>query len=132
MNLKHSDEKAQILVVEDEPAAAAVVRKLLRRRFGAHVDIAPDLTTARELLATGGYDMVTLDQMLPDGTGLGFLLELRAKGNDVPVVMLSAVDPASLEQDPLACGALDYVLKDENVNPRLVQATIRGLGTAFA
>lgn len=124
--------KAKILIIEDEPQVAAVTRKLLRRRFEADVDLAPDLATARELMASREYDMVTLDQMLPDGTGLDYLLEVRASGNRVPIVMLSAVLPASLEQDPMTCGALDYVVKDENLQSKLIQAATLGLGLVYA
>lgn len=124
--------KVIILVIEDEPHSAAVISKLLRKRFAAEVDVAGDLSEARELMASREYDLVTLDQMLPDGKGLEYLKEVRASGNAVPILMLSAVNPASLEEDPLECGALDYVLKDENLDSRLMQAATHGLGPGLA
>ena len=122
--------QALVLVVEDEPAAAEAIKKLLVRRLGVEVDIAQDLEAAREMVSSSDYLLITLDQKLPDGTGLEFLRELKAARNSTPVVMVSAVDPSSLKEDPVEIGAIDYVIKDEWISSRLIQAARLGLGYA--
>lgn len=120
----------RVLVVEDEPDTSAVIARLLRKRLKAEVSEACDLATARECIASGRYDLITLDQALPDGTGLELLRELREEGNLTPVIMVSAHEPSHLDTDPLRAGALDYILKDEMLSTRLVKAALMGLNLA--
>ncbi len=63
-------------------------------RAGYQVDIAPDVATARVLLATHDYAAMTLDIALPDENGMDFLRELRAgeRGSRLPVVVVTGVD----------------------------------------
>jgi len=123
-----SEEKLTMLVVEDEPNTASNIKRLLCRRFNAYVDVAADLATARLLLGSCRYNLVTLDQFLPDGTGIELLLELHDNLHGPRVVMVSGVDRFSIDPDPLDLGAFDYVMKDEKMSYHLPNAVRRALG----
>jgi DNA-binding response OmpR family regulator len=82
-----------ILLVEDEPGLR---RTLTRSLQGRDFQVA-EATTAAEAISAATvdqYDLMLLDVNLPDATGWDVLRELRAKGREVPVVVLSAVPPS--------------------------------------
>lgn len=87
----------RILVVEDESMNRALLRAVLSRaadpRFkGATLLEADRLSTAREVMADGGVDVILLDVRLPDGSGLDLARELAAMPADERprIVILSA------------------------------------------
>jgi DNA-binding response OmpR family regulator len=77
---------------------------------GFSVQLARTIAQARELLG-GGHDMIILDVMLPDGNGFELCRELRAQGNRVPILFLTA--RGSLEDivKGLEAGGDDYMTK---------------------
>ncbi|HLF15065.1 MAG TPA: sigma-54 dependent transcriptional regulator [Bacteroidota bacterium] len=75
---------------------------------------------AQSALTTREPDLIILDQNLPDGTGVGFLEELRAAGSQVPVVMLTAVDRSNIAVQAMKLGAADYITKPINFEELLV------------
>lgn len=101
---------ASILLVEDEVHLAFSLQFNLEAE-GYHVRSAPDLQTARELLAEGDADLIILDVMLPDGTGFDFCTELRTEGVLTPVLMLTAKGTSSDIVTGLNAGADDYMTK---------------------
>ena len=100
---------ARLLVVEDEPAIRdAVVVALEQERF--RVDAVETAAHALERTRADSPDLVVLDVMLPDGSGIDVCRQLRAE-SDVPIIMLTA---RSTELDRvlgLEVGADDYVVK---------------------
>jgi len=100
----------RILVVEDEPAAAAVLAKGLREHAYA-VDIAADGDTALEQLGVNDYDLVILDVLLPGINGLDLCRQLRGEGSTVPVLMLTARGGLDQRVEGLDAGADDYLPK---------------------
>jgi CheY-like chemotaxis protein len=79
----------RLLVVEDEPAAAAVLAKGLREQAYA-VDIAEDGATAVEQAGINDYDLILLDILMSGMGGLEVCRQLRAQGLTTPVLMLTA------------------------------------------
>jgi len=81
---------AQVLVCEDDADVAAVLAQTLRGA-GLTVDVAHSLRAARDLLARNGYEVLTLDLVLPDGDGLDLLRSLRddPATNALPVIVVS-------------------------------------------
>ena len=94
---------------DDERMAAAIARGL--RFEGVVVDSAPDGERALALAAGGGYDAVVLDVMLPRLDGFETCRRLRAAGNWVPVIMLTARDAVEDRVRGLDGGADDYLTK---------------------
>ncbi len=102
----------KILVVDDERA----VRESLRRALtleGYEVELAADGEEALERLAPGAapVDAVVLDVLMPRLGGLDVSRRLRAEGNRVPVLMLTARDQVEDRVAGLDAGADDYVVK---------------------
>jgi len=79
-----------ILLVEDDKDIQTVNSNMLKRRGGYNVHLAMNLEEARAIVATTPLDIILLDVMLPDGSGLDFLSELRQEKN-IPVLILSAL-----------------------------------------
>jgi two-component system, OmpR family, copper resistance phosphate regulon response regulator CusR len=100
----------RILVVEDEPVAAAVLAKGLREHAYA-VDVAPDGAAALESVAFNDYDLLILDVLLPGIDGLELCGRLRANGATVPILMLTARGGPDQRVEGLDAGADDYLPK---------------------
>ena len=79
----------RVLLVEDEQAMVGVLRSGLVRHDMVVDDVA-SLAKADAALRSDIYDVVVLDRRLPDGDGLSLIKSLRAKGNVVPVLVLTA------------------------------------------
>jgi two-component system, OmpR family, copper resistance phosphate regulon response regulator CusR len=122
----------RILVVEDEPVAAAVLAKGLREHAYA-VDIADDGHAALEQVGVNDYDLLILDVLLPGINGLELCGRLRTDGVTVPILMLTARGGPDQRVEGLDAGADDYLPKPYHF-PELV-ARVRALlrrGPAFA
>jgi DNA-binding response OmpR family regulator len=100
----------RILLVEDEPSAARVLAGGLREQAYA-VDIAEDGETAAFQATTTDYDAVILDVMLPVKDGFAVCRAIRASGNGVPILMVTARDAIDARIEGLDCGADDYLIK---------------------
>lgn len=100
----------RLLLVEDDPMIGDSVRKGLQQD-GFAVDWVRDGQAAEHALANDVYDLVVLDLGLPRKGGLDVLTGLRAGGNTIPVLVLTARDAVSDRVKGLDGGADDYVVK---------------------
>jgi two-component system, OmpR family, alkaline phosphatase synthesis response regulator PhoP len=104
----------RILIVEDDPAVRDVVEHALARE-GMKTETASDGEKAlQSLRASGPFDLVVLDVMLPGMDGISVCQELRngdSPSTDAPVVMLTARDDETSVVVGLEVGADDYVTK---------------------
>ena len=100
----------RVLVVEDEPKMAALIKRVLVAERHV-VEIAPDGVSALALAEAAPYDVVVLDRMLPDIDGFTVLRLLRAKENQTPVLMLTALGTVDDRVAGLDAGADDYLAK---------------------
>jgi DNA-binding response OmpR family regulator len=99
-----------ILIVEDDPAMTVALRDGFE--FESYtVDMANDGDQALRMAARGRYDIIILDVMLPKKSGLDVCKELREKGNNTPVIMLTARGQEIDKIVGLQLGADDYVTK---------------------
>ncbi len=100
----------KFLLVEDNLDLANAIAS--RMRIDGHViDHAEKLGDASAFVATGEYDLILLDIMLPDGDGRTFLEKHRASDLDTPVIVLTARSQVSDRIGSLDLGADDYVTK---------------------
>jgi DNA-binding response OmpR family regulator len=100
----------RILVVEDDPKMAGLIRRVLVAEHHA-VDIAPDGRTALALGRDNTYDVAVLDRMLPDMDGLAIIRALRSFGVRTPALMLTALGSVEARVAGLDAGADDYLTK---------------------
>jgi DNA-binding response OmpR family regulator len=114
----------KVLIVEDEPDIAHLVQEHLRD-IGCEADIASDGATAMKLFNRGGYQLVVLDLMLPDTDGLTLCRNMRAGGEYVAILMLTAKSTEVDRVVGLEVGADDYLTKPFSV-PELL-ARIKAL-----
>jgi two-component system copper resistance phosphate regulon response regulator CusR len=114
----------RLLVVEDEPEAAAVLARGLREHAYA-VDIARDGRAALEQAGVNDYDLIILDILLPALNGLEVCRRLRADGLASPILMLTARGEPDQRVQGLDAGADDYLPKPYHF-PELL-ARIRAL-----
>jgi DNA-binding NtrC family response regulator len=98
-----------ILIVDDEPAARYGLRRALESKY--RIAEADSAEAAREALPREQPDLVLLDVVLPGQNGISFLQWMREQGNDVPVLMISALDTAKTAVEALQVGAADYLVK---------------------
>lgn len=100
----------RFLVVEDDPILADGLGAGLRLA-GSIVDVLGSCADARAALEVAQFNAVALDIMLPDGSGLELLKELRTAGNRTPVLLLTALDEVTNRVRGLDAGADDYLGK---------------------
>lgn len=101
----------RVLLTEDDPYIGSAVRDAVRAQ-GHAVDWARSLGEAaalRDVVKT--YDLVLLDLMLPDGSGLNLLKTIRERGENLPIIVLTARDQVSDRIAGLKAGADDYLVK---------------------
>jgi two-component system response regulator MprA len=99
-----------ILVVDDD----AGLRRALRRVLSSHgfeVEVAAGGDEALMQLGTRPFDLVVLDVMMPGSDGIEVCEALRAKGDELPVLMLTARDAIRDRVAGLEAGADDYLVK---------------------
>ena len=104
---------ARILLVEDEPAISDAVAYALEQEH-YRVEALGSAVAALERVRQGAPDLIVLDLMLPDGSGLDVCRELRAE-SDVPIIMLTARVSEVDRVLGLEVGADDYVVKPFSV-----------------
>ena len=100
----------RLLLVEDDEMIGAAAREGLRQE-GHAVDWVRDGPQAETAAANGVYDLVLLDLGLPRRDGLSVLRNLRAKHNEVPVLVITARDAVADRVAGLDAGADDYLVK---------------------
>jgi DNA-binding response OmpR family regulator len=100
----------RLLVIEDNPRLCQAVAESLRAQ-GFAVDTAASATEGLRIWRAAEYDAVVLDLMLPDGTGLAALKEMRDRDNTTPVLILTALGSIEDRVRGLDGGADDYLVK---------------------
>lgn len=99
-----------LLVVDDDDRIRGLLQKFLIRN-GYMVTVAQDAERARRLLAGLEFDLVVLDVMMPGEDGITLTTSLRAKGQKVPILLLTAKGEADNRIEGLEAGADDYLVK---------------------
>ena len=109
--------QANILIVEDEEGPREALKVILSPYFNLYtVDRAE---VAQQILATHPIDLVTLDLKLPDQPGTDFLSQIREKGHDVDVIIITGYGSLQSAIDAIRHGVAAYILKPFNVSELL-------------
>ena len=116
------EDPAHILVVDDDARLRALLQRFLTEQ-GFRVSTAENAATARAALADMAFDLLVLDVMMPGETGLELTAALRAEGQEVPILMLTARGAPDDRIAGLEQGVDDYLAKP--FDPRELALRIR-------
>jgi len=124
MNVLSEPGSGRILVADDDrDIRDLIIEQLQRERY--ELSAAGDVAGIRAALAQAPVDLIVLDLNLPDGDGLTLCRELRTKGHDGAIIMVTARDSAIDRVLGLELGADDYLTKP--FEPRELLARVRNL-----
>ncbi|MBD2724128.1 MULTISPECIES: response regulator transcription factor [Hymenobacter] len=99
-----------ILLVEDDPRLSALIRRGLEEEQ-LTVRVAPDGREGEQLALSHPFDLIILDVLLPERSGLEVLAAIRHHDPDVPVLMLTALGTTTDKLQGFGGGADDYLVK---------------------
>jgi DNA-binding response OmpR family regulator len=118
-----------LLLVDDDDSLATLLGNRLRRE-GYDVKTCSDVARAEALLRDHSFDVILLDIMLPDRSGFELCAELRDRGTETPVLMLTARGDVQDRVAGLRIGADDYLPKPFDVPELLarIEALRRRIG----
>jgi DNA-binding NtrC family response regulator len=102
--------KARILVIDDEAEIRESLEMLLVLE-GYSVELAQNATDGLKRLENASYDLVLLDLMMPDRSGMEVLKEVRERDPETPIFMITAYGSVEVAVDALKSGANDYFSK---------------------
>jgi DNA-binding NtrC family response regulator len=105
-----STPRARILVIDDEPDIRESL-ELVLGDAGYAVDTAPNGTEGLQKMTGHGYDLVLLDLMMPDRSGMEVLAEVRERDHETPIFMITAYGSVEAAVQALKLGANDYFSK---------------------
>ena len=100
----------KVLVIEDDPTVGQFVKRGLEEQRWT-VDLVADGDEGEALARSQPYDLVVLDLRLPGRSGQQVLRNLRARGFEKPILVLTAQDAVDAKVETLRAGADDYVTK---------------------
>ena len=115
MSSKSDAAKFTCLIVEDEAGFAAMAAQVVREE-GGKTTVAATLSAARETVADKTFDLVLLDNHLPDGKGYDFFDQLSRRNPDAPVVMVTGVPDLSEAVSLTRNGLFEYLTKPLSVD----------------
>ena len=104
------DDLPHVLVVDDDTRLRELLCSFLSSN-GFRVSAVKSVADARASLAGMAFDLLVLDVMMPDETGLELAGSLRSLGNNVPILMLSALSETENRIEGLSVGVDDYLAK---------------------
>lgn len=114
---------ATVLIVDDEDTAREFIAEALRDAGYEALDAA-DLESAHQIIDTGAADIIVLDVMLPDGSGLTLLDRLSLENPRPPVLLVTAFAEVEMAVEAMKKGAQDLIQKPIDLE-RLLQAVDR-------
>jgi two-component system, OmpR family, response regulator QseB len=115
---------SRILIVEDEPRLATFLDRGLSAN-GYSTKVVEEGEAAIRLADDRDFDLIILDLGLPDVDGVEVLRRLRARGEKLPVIILSARDDPGDKVEGLDAGSNDYVTKPFSLEELLARIRVR-------
>ena len=105
-----AENKGRILVIDDEADIRESLETLLELE-GYAVDLAPDGGSGLKRLESAGYDLILLDLMMPDRSGMEVLREVRERDGETPIFMITAYGSVEVAVSAMKAGANYYFSK---------------------
>ena len=106
---------ARVLVVDDEKAILEMVTRKLTA-CGHECATASDATTALDFISRNEFDLMLLDVVMPDRSGVELLIDVKDRYPEVAVVMMTGVLDTSTAVKAMRDGAFDYITKPMDLN----------------
>ena len=101
---------AHILVIDDDDRIRDLLKKYLEKE-NFLISVAANALQAENLIQNIKFDLIIVDKMMPQKNGVEFIRDIRQNGNEIPVIMLTAVSDTDSKIEGLSIGADDYLSK---------------------
>ena len=101
---------SRVLIVDDENSIRTTLSAFLRNA-GYEADTAPDAVTACEILENQSYDIVVTDIIMPRMTGIDLMKKIRAKSEEIQVIVMTGEPTVDTAITAVQAGANDYLVK---------------------
>jgi PAS domain S-box-containing protein len=105
----------KILIVDDDVFVREMLSSILEASGYTIVTAENGLEALEKCVTDSTIDLIVSDVNMPEMDGIQLIKEVRKKGLDVPIIMVTGVSDISVAVDALSSGAIDYVLKDEGI-----------------
>ncbi len=127
-----SDLPIKVLLVEDNPGDARLLQEFLAEGDSSQFELAhvTRLSAGLKRLAEGGIDVVLLDLMLPDSSGLETFSKVHAHTPGTPIILLTGVNDGMLALQAVRQGAQDYLVKGQVDGNSLARAMLHAIERA--
>ncbi|MGH7890263.1 MAG: PAS domain S-box protein, partial [Thermodesulfobacteriota bacterium] len=118
------DRPIQLLLIEDDPKYADLVRIILSRGKNIHFDLdwRDSLSKGLQRLAEGGIELVLLDLQLPDSGGIETFVKAYKQVSNIPIIVLTGNDDETMAVKSVHMGAQDYLIKANINNDSLIRS----------
>jgi len=110
---------AKILIVEDDLTFSQLLQDFLQKH-GHEIITAASIKDGLKSIAQNTFDLLLLDYRLPDGIGLDVLINTRATGSMVPVIIMTSFNDVRTAVNAIQSGAFDYITKPVNPDELLM------------
>jgi signal transduction histidine kinase/CheY-like chemotaxis protein len=117
-------ENTRILLIEDNPGDAWLIKEMLRKVPELSIVAAESLSEGIDICQDQGCDLTLLDLSLPDSSGVETVLSFKEKLPEMPMVVFTGLDSEQLGVEAVQAGAQDYLIKGET-DSRALQRAIR-------
>lgn len=119
------NEKIKVLLIEDSPLAASMIKGMLSEGKGSNIELEniDNVASAQKRLSVGDIDAVLLDLNLPDSNGLDTFLNIHDKAPRTPIIILTGLSDEALAITAISKGAQDYLVKGQ-IDPDILVRSV--------
>ena len=127
-SISGTGKRVRILIVEDDSVDRKQIRRCLETSaMAVEVDEASTISAGVAALKAAAYDLVILDHILPDGSGIDMIRQLRQSELEIPVIVTTGYGSELLVVELLRAGAFDYIPKDQITADILYRSVARAV-----
>ncbi len=127
------DHRHRYLVIDDDPGDIEILRRLLEDISAGEAELTSftDVESALPELGSGSFDLIFIDYVLGEKTGLEAFESIRGQGCESPVVLLTGRGSEQVAVDAMKAGVADYVVKG-NLNANTLDRVVVNALAKFA